>query len=198
MSLGSVAQEYGYQTAVDTAIRAGLTVVVASGNDGHDACQNSPAFVQSTITVGATDVYNRRADFSNYGQCLDIYAPGVAIMSSSHELDNGQTVKDGTSMACPHVAGAAALLLSRNKALNAYQVKQQLLSSAQSNVISNLTMYDPNKLLWVGGSAREDVPAVTHPVVGGGANCGGGCSRRRSSGECSSRRRTNNDHCVQG
>jgi len=176
MSLGGKGQSFAYKTAIDDATSSGVTVVVAAGNENDDACGYSPAFVPAAITVGSTDKRDSRSYFSNYGSCVQIYAPGSDILSAGHSYDSHEATMSGTSMACPHVAGAAALLLSAEPALTPEQVLQTLLSKAISGAISNLKFNDPNKLLYVGsGSApvppspvpTPPAPAPTPAPVGG-------------------------------
>jgi oryzin len=102
--------------AVSQAIAQGLTFIVAAGNDGTDASTSSPASVQSAITVGATDNTDTRAFYSNYGQFVDIFAPGSDIVSAWIGSSTAQHTDSGTSMATPHVTGLAAYLISLGKA----------------------------------------------------------------------------------
>jgi len=151
------------KTAVDSAVAAGVTVVVAGGNSNSDACGFSPAFVPSAITVGSTDSEDARSYFSNYGRCTDIWAPGSAITSASHEDDSGAKTFSGTSMACPHVSGGAALVLEQNPDFLSEQVLDQLLSDAATNYITDLKAGDTNKMLYVGSDApppKGNVPAL--------------------------------------
>jgi len=161
MSLGGPGRSRADQVAIDKATNAGIVVVVAAGNENDDACRYSPAYVPSAITVGSTDQYDRRSGFSNYGACVQIYAPGSAIKSASHMSDSQSATMSGTSMACPHVAGAAALLLEKNPGWRMDQVKSEMLRTAKSG-ISQLRAGDPNKLLFVGqGSSGPTMPSPT-------------------------------------
>jgi subtilisin family serine protease len=135
MSLGGQGRVYSYQRAVDSAVQAGLVVVVAAGNDNDDACQYNPAYVPSAITVGATTYRGQRSGFSNYGSCVNIFAPGSDIQSASHRSDYGYATQSGTSMACPHVAGAAAKLLQSHTSWNQYSVFEELGRTGQHNVV---------------------------------------------------------------
>merc|ERR1719394_892562 len=160
MSLGGPGVSQSFKTAIDAATRAGVSIVVAAGNDSSDACNFSPAFVSSAITVGSTDVGDRRSSFSNYGRCTDIWAPGSDILSAGHRSDTGTATMSGTSMACPHVAGGAALLLESNPGLSSTGVMSALDANAKKNKISGLKSGDTNHFLWVGG-APSPTPTPT-------------------------------------
>ena len=135
--------------AVETSIDRNITYAVAAGNDyGYDACNVSPASAPSAITVGATDINDNRAGFSNIGPCVDIFAPGVNIASAW--LNGGSNTISGTSMASPHVAGAAALQLGENPGATPAQVAAALGSNATANVVGNPGTGSPNLLLYTG------------------------------------------------
>merc|ERR1719384_607078 len=104
MSLGGFGTSQAMREAVDDAVHAGVMVVVAAGNDNWDACWFSPAFVEAAVTVGSIDDEDSRSSFSNYGNCVQIWAPGSSITSASHESNTGSATFSGTSMACPHVS----------------------------------------------------------------------------------------------
>ncbi|HET7461964.1 MAG TPA: S8 family serine peptidase [Longimicrobium sp.] len=145
---------WGY-TPVDDAIRnlvaSGVTVVVAAGNDHDDACNYSPARVAEAITVAASNSADQETWFSNFGSCVDLYAPGEGITSAW--LYGGTNTIDGTSMASPHVAGAAAQYLEGNPWAAPSTVAAYIVSNATPNRISNPTWPTPNLLLYVGGGA---------------------------------------------
>lgn len=154
MSVGGKGSSPSLAEAVDRAVDAGLVVVVSAGNDAEDACSWTPASVDSAITVGATNTFDELSVFSNYGYCIDILAPGTDVVSASHEADNLPSTQSGTSMACPHVAGAAALALtfepklhaSKNKMTQA-NLRKVLVEGAAVGAIANLKPLTTNRLL---------------------------------------------------
>ncbi|WNG42948.1 S8 family serine peptidase [Archangium minus] len=145
MSLGG-----GGNQAVDDAVRrsiaAGVTYAVAAGNDYADACTKSPARTAEAITVGATDSSDTRPAWSNYGTCVDLFAPGVGITSAYHT--GGTASMDGTSMAAPHVAGAAALYLQSNPSALPGTVNLVLANNSSAGRVSNAGSGSPNRLLF--------------------------------------------------
>ncbi len=124
----------------------GITVVVAAGNENQNACNRSPASAPSAITVASSTISDARSGFSNFGSCVDIFGPGSSITSTW--LNGGSNTISGTSMASPHVAGAAALVLDSNSSLSPSAVTSNLLSNATSGAISN-TNGSPNLLLYM-------------------------------------------------
>ncbi|MER6256667.1 S8 family peptidase [Streptomyces sp. NPDC001584] len=146
MSMGGT-RSYALDTAVVRAVSAGITFTAAAGNDGKDACGGSPASVPQAITVAATDAEDRRAPFSNHGPCVDLSAPGVGITSAWKDSTTATARASGTSMAAPHVAGVAALILARGTARTPAQVTEELLHSAVSDRITGLPAGTPNLLL---------------------------------------------------
>merc|ERR1719422_1698359 len=156
--------------AVNTAVQSGVTIVVAGGNSNSDACGFMPAFVPAAITVGSTDSEDARSYFSNYGSCTDIWAPGSNITSASHEDDVGSKTFSGTSMACPHVAGGAALVLEKNPSFTPEQVIDKLLANSAVNYITDLKHDDTNSLLYVAADApppQGEVPPAPAPECPG-------------------------------
>merc|ERR1712050_430080 len=150
--------------AVDAATNAGVTVVVAGGNSNRDACGFSPAFVPSAITVGSTDSRDRRSSFSNYGACTNIWAPGSSILSAGHRSDSATATFSGTSMACPHVSGAAALVLGADNSKNPAKVLQELLDNAALDTLSDLKAGDTNAMLYVGAGGAPPTPPTPAPA----------------------------------
>jgi subtilisin family serine protease len=146
MSLGGAAGTT-LDNAVQKSIDSGVTYVVAGGNDSRDACTKSPARLTAAITVGATDSSDRQASFSNYGKCLDLYAPGVNILSSSNNSDTATMRMSGTSQATPHVTGAAALYLNNHPTATPQQVRDAIINTATTGAVKNAPTTSPNKLL---------------------------------------------------
>ncbi|WP_229403530.1 S8 family peptidase [Micromonospora okii] len=135
--------------AVANSIADGVTYAVAAGSSTVNACNSSPAGVPTAITVGATQSNDARASFSNYGTCLDIFAPGVGVLSAWHTGDTATNTISGTSMATPHVAGAAARVLQNNPTWTPAQVTSYLTATATAGVVTNPGTGSPNRLLYL-------------------------------------------------
>ena len=137
--------------AVERSIRAGVSYVLAAGNEDQDACKTSPAQVAEGITVGATDRTDRRAGFSNWGSCLDLFAPGQDIKAAWHEGDSASNTISGTSMAAPHVAGIVALLLETDPDLSPDQVHARVRELAVTGKLGDRKSGSPDRLAQVPG-----------------------------------------------
>jgi len=136
-SFGSHGEVAGARAAVDAVVASGITVTVSAGNRNYDACQKTFSFIPSAISVGSTDSTDRRSSFSNFGECVHIWAPGSSIPSADYRSDDGTSIKSGTSMANPHVAGGVAVILSVEPDLSPEKVRQRLLETAEKDVISD-------------------------------------------------------------
>lgn len=157
MSMGSNASPL-MDFAVQGSIDAGVTYVVAAGNNNGSACNYSPARLPSAITVGASDQSDTKASFSNYGSCVDLFAPGVSITSAWAWNDYATFSANGTSMATPHVAGTVALFLEDNPAATPIQATAAVMGDATSGTMSSMNDGSPNLMLFT-------APAV--PTSGG-------------------------------
>jgi subtilisin family serine protease len=163
MSLGG-----GLSSALDTAvtnsINDGVTYSIAAGNSNADACGTSPADVPSAITVGATTISDARASFSNFGTCVDIFAPGNNITSSWNTSDTATNTISGTSMATPHVTGVAALFLETNPSASPATVTAAIINNSTPNKVTSAGTGSPNRLLYsLLTAAPPPTPTPTPP-----------------------------------
>jgi len=176
MSLGGGASA-ALDTAVTNAINSGVSFAVAAGNSNANACNGSPSRVGPAVTVGSTTSTDARSSFSNFGTCLDIFAPGSSITSAWNTSNTATNTISGTSMASPHVAGALALYLQTNPGATAAQAAQALVNLATTGRVTNPGSGSPNRLLFTlfgGGPLPDTTPpttAITSPA--NGATVGG-------------------------
>ena len=150
MSLGILGGDPPTDSAVARSVRAGIVYVVAAGNKNTDACLYSPAAEPSAVTVGATDSLDYRASFSNYGTCVDIFAPGQGITAAWIGSNTATATKDGTSMASPHVAGVAGQYLEWQPNATPADVAAALTANATPNKMLNPGGGSPNLILYDG------------------------------------------------
>ncbi|MES2940626.1 MAG: S8 family peptidase [Pseudomonadota bacterium] len=159
MSLGG-GLSASVNAAVAGAVAKGVVMAVAAGNDNANACGTSPASEPSAITVGATTSADARASYSNYGSCVDLFAPGSSITSSWNTGPSATNTISGTSMATPHVAGVAALALQANPGATPAAVASWLVANATPNRISATGTGSPNLLLYALGGGTPTPPPV--------------------------------------
>jgi len=174
MSLGG-----GVSSALDTAvansINDGVTYAVAAGNENTNACNGSPSRVGAAVTVGSTTSSDARSSFSNYGSCLDLFAPGSSITSAWHTSSSATNTISGTSMATPHVAGVAALYLQGSPSASPSTVSAAIVNGATTNVVSGAGTGSPNRLLHSlldGGSTPPPPPPSGNLLLNPGFESG--------------------------
>jgi subtilisin family serine protease len=159
MSLGG-SYSVALNSAVANATADGIVFAVAAGNNNRLACSYSPASEPTAITVGAIGGSDDRASFTNYGSCLDLFAPGVSIMSATITSSSASRMLSGTSMASPHVAGAAALLLQSDPTATPAQIAALIVNSATPDVITGLAAGSPNLVLYTGAAFVSPNPVA--------------------------------------
>lgn len=164
MSLGG-----GLSSTIDNAVKnlvaAGVPAVVAAGNSATSACSSSPADVATAITVAAADSTGAHASFSNYGSCVDVYAPGVGVYSSVNTAPGAYATWSGTSMATPHVAGTVALMLSAKPCLSPAELASLLVSTATPTV-TGVPAGTTNRLVLATAAVRAAAAATCASATG--------------------------------
>ncbi len=171
MSLGGGASST-LDTAVNNSINAGVFYAVAAGNDNKDACNYSPARVAAAMTVGSTTSSDARSSFSNYGTCVNIFAPGSSITSAWHTSNTATNTISGTSMASPHVAGVGALYLANNTSASPSTVFNAIRDAATTNVLTGIGTGSPNRLLYsLFGGSSDNPPVASFTYSCSGLTC---------------------------
>ena len=169
LSLGGP-ESAAIDAAVEALVADGVVVAAAAGNEGADACATSPGGAPSAITVGATGMDDQRAWFSNRGPCVDVFAPGVGILSAAIDSPTATATHSGTSMAAPHVAGAAALVLASSRSADVGAVTASVVGNASIGRLGGSAAGSPDRLLYIGSqpddaaSPLPDRPAAVPAV----------------------------------
>ena len=144
---------------------AGIATVVAAGNGNQDACKTSPARVAAVITVGATAENDQRASFSNYGSCVDLFAPGTNIIGASFSSSTATSVSSGTSSSAPLVTGVLALWLEKYPEAKALSLSKTVITQATADVLTDVGNSSPNRLLFSDISVLEEVTTADEQLL---------------------------------
>jgi serine protease len=170
MSLGGPISQ-ALEDAIANSIKSGVTYALAAGNDNQSACLSSPSRMKEAIKVGSTTNTDQRSSFSNFGDCVDIFAPGSDIESAWDTSPSATNTISGTSMATPHTTGVLALYLEKNPAASPEQVKAALIAGSISGKVSSAGTGSPNKLLntaFVVGTTPSPPPPANDSVLANG------------------------------
>ena len=172
MSIGAGASD-AFDESARAALAAGITFVAAAGNDSADACDGLVGGVPGLVVVGASGSSDAREPYSNYGRCVDLFAPGGDVLSAYAVSDEARTFMSGTSMASPHVAGAATLYLQQHPAATPAQVATALTGSATGGVVLDAGIGSPNRLLFTPHFGDTTPPTISAIELAPGATVRG-------------------------
>lgn len=174
MSLGTVnGRSQAQEDAAAALYDAGILPVVAAGNDSTDACGTSPSAEPLALTIASSDSADKQSSFSNHGSCVDLFAPGSSITAAHYNNNTGSQTMSGTSMASPHAAGAAAVLLAASPTMTPADLTQAVLADATVGTLTGVSANTPNLLLYVDASGSTPPPVDNPPNAAFSATCDG-------------------------